>query len=128
MWVETNPAGEAIGAALPKTKAVKEHFRALPYQDVPDAMDVIEASQAGLAVRLCFRFTVLTAARSGETRGATWDEIDMNARTWTVPGARMKAGREHRVPLSDEALQVLDRARELKDDSGLVFPSSKGKP
>ena len=127
-WVETNPAGEAIGAALPKTKAVKEHFRALPYQDVPDAMDVIEASQAGLAVRLCFRFTVLTAARSGETRGATWDEIDMNARTWTVPGARMKAGREHRVPLSDEALQVLDRARELKDDSGLVFPSSKGKP
>ena len=122
-WIETNPAGEAIGAALPRTPAVKEHFRAMAYQDVADALAVVEASTAGLAAKLCFRFLVFTAARSGEARGATWDEIDLNAQTWTVPGARMKAGVEHRVPLSQQALGVLQQARSLDDGSGLVFPS-----
>ena len=66
---------------------------------------------------------VLTAARSGEARGARWDEIDLEARTWTIPASRMKAGREHRVPLSDAAIEVLRRAKALDDNSGLVFPS-----
>ena len=83
--VDANPAGEAIDAALPKTPAVKAHFRALPYQDVAAALRKTEASSASLAVRLCFRFLVLTAARSGEARGARWDEIDLDARTWTIP-------------------------------------------
>ena len=127
-WVETNPAGEAIGAALPRTPAVKAHFRALSYQDVPDALAVVEASTAGLAAKLCFRFLTLTAARSGEARGARWDEVDLNAQTWTLPGARMKAGVEHRVPLSQQALAVLQEARSLEDGSGLIFPSTKGAP
>ena len=122
-WVESNPAGEAIDAALPKTPAVRRHFRALPYEEVTDALAAVEASTAGRSAKLCFRFTVLTAARSGETRSARWDEIDMNARTWTVPGDRMKAGREHRVPLSPAALDVLRAAKVLRDGSGLVFPS-----
>ena len=127
-WVAANPVDEAISEALPKTPAVKSHFRALPYQEVSDAMAVVEASTAGAPAKLCFAFTILTAARSGESRAATWDEIDMDARTWTVPASRMKANREHRVPLSDAALDVLRRARELSDDSGLVFPSAKGRP
>ena len=127
-WVAANPVDEAITEALPKTPAVKSHFRALPYQEVSDALAVVEASTAGLAAKLCFRFTVETAARSGESRAATWDEIDLDARTWTVPAWKMKSNRPHRVPLSNAALDVLRRARELSDDSGLVFPSARGRP
>ena len=121
--IDLNPAGEVIDAALPKTPAVKAHFRALPYQDVAAALRTIEASSASLAVRLCFRFVVVTAARSGEARGARWDEIDLDAATWTLPPERMKASREHRVPLADAALEVLRRAKALDNGSGLVFPS-----
>ena len=73
---------------------------------------------------------VLTAARSGEARGATWDEVHKDAREWRIPGARMKGGVDHRVPLSDPALAVLDQARSLRDESGLIFPSPmrRGQP
>ena len=64
----------------------------------------------------------LTAGRSGEVRGMTWDEVDLQEATWTIPGTRMKAGRPHRVPLSHGALAILDEARGLSDGSGLVFP------
>ena len=70
---------------------------------------------------------MLTAARSGEVRLATWDEIDVDAAGWTVPAERMKAKRPHRVPLSDAALDVLQQARRYVDGSGLVFPSVRGK-
>ena len=122
-FLDINPAGEVIDAGLPKIRAVKTHFRALPYQDVPEALKKIEASNASLSSRLCFRFLVLTAARSGEARGARWDEIDLDTRTWAIPGSRMKAGREHRVPLSTSALELLRRAKAIDDNSGLVFPS-----
>ena len=121
--VEFNVAGDLIDGALPSMPAVREHFRALPYADVPQALEVVEASNASLAVKLCFRFTVLTAARSGEVRGATWGEIDLDAREWRIPGSRMKGGVEHRQPLSDPAIEVLEQARPLRDESGLVFPS-----
>ena len=84
-------------------------------------------SQASPAVRLAFEFTVLTAARSGEVRGALWSEMDMDTATWTILGERMKSGREHRVPLSDRALTILDMARMLDDGSGLVFPAPAGR-
>ena len=121
--VETNMAGEAINGALPAQPAVKEHLRALPYREVGTALETVEASASSLSAKLCFRFTVLTAARSGEARGATWDEIDLDAREWRIPAGRMKAGAEHRVPLSDAALTVLEQARPLRDKWGLVFPS-----
>ena len=123
-YIEHNAAGEAIDGALPSMPRVKAHFRALPYADIPAALDRFVAGQASWASKFCFRFLVLTAARSGEARGARWSEIDMDARTWTIPGDRMKAKVEHRVPLSEAALEVLREARRLDDGSDLVFPSS----
>ncbi len=120
---ETNPAGEAIDGALPSMPKVKAHLRALPYQEVGSALKTVEASQISLASKHCLNFLVLTAARSGEARGATWEEIDLVGATWTIPGSRMKAGVEHRVPLSDQALDVLVLAQQLEDGSGLCFPS-----
>lgn len=103
--------------------AIKTHLRALPYQDVKVALDTIEASRASLSAKACLRLVVLTACRSGEARLAKWDEILSEAREWRIPASRMKAGIEHRVPLSNAALTVLERARSLRDESGLIFPS-----
>ena len=121
--VEGNPAGEAIDGALPSMPKVKAHLRALPYEEVGAALRTVDASQTSPASKLCLSFLVFTAARSGEARGATWDEIDMEGATWTIPGSRMKAGEEHRVPLSNQAVGVLTLARELQGGSGLCFPS-----
>ena len=121
--VEGNPAGEAIDGALPSMPKVKAHLRALPYEEVGAALRTVDASQTSPASKLCLAFLVFTAARSGEARGATWNEIDMEGATWTIPGSRMKAGEEHRVPLSNQAVGVLTLARELQGGSGLCFPS-----
>ena len=122
-FMGTNPAGEAIDGALPAMPKVKAHLRALPYQEVGAALETVESSQASVAAKLCFRFLVLTAARSGEARGATWDEIDLQGQEWRISSQRMKAGMEHRVPLSRQALDLLHQASALRDESGLVFPS-----
>ena len=122
-FMESNPAGEAIDGALPPMPKVKAHFRALPYQEVKSALDTVAASQASMSAKLCFRFLVFTAARSGEARGATWDEIDPGDQAWRIPSERMKAGMEHRVPLSVQALDLLGEATVLREESGLVFPS-----
>ena len=121
--IETNPAGEAIDGALPSMPKVKAHLRALPYQEVGSALKTVDASQTSLAAKRCLRFLVFTAARSGEARGANWDEMDFDGATWTIPASRMKAGEEHRVPLSAQALDVLTLAQQLEDGSGLCFPS-----
>ena len=121
--IEANPAGEAIDGALPSMPKVKAHLRALPYQEVSPALRTVNASQSSLASKHCLMFLVFTAGRSGEARGATWDEIDLTGATWTIPGSRMKAGVEHRVPLSDQALDVLALAHQLEDGSGFCFPS-----
>ena len=121
--IEANPAGEAIDGALPSMPKVKAHLRALPYQEAESALQTVDASQTSLASKLCLRFLVFTAARSGEARGAAWDEIDLDSATWTIPASRMKAGLEHRAPLSKQALDLLKLARQLDDGSGLCFPS-----
>ena len=129
-YVELNPAGEAIDGALPSMPAVKAHYRALPYSEVTMALRTVEATGASMAAKLCLRFLVLTAVRSGEARGATWGEVDMDARTWTIPGERMKMAAAHVVPLAAPAVDVLEEARTLDDGSGLIFPSSakRGRP
>lgn len=104
-----------------KVKAVKHH-PALPHTDIAGFMEDL-SGRTGVAVR-ALGFTILTAARSGETRGATWAEIDVDAKVWTIPASRMKAGREHRVPLSEAALALLGGKR---DDDKLVF-ESEAKP
>ena len=103
--------------------AFTQHHRALPYDDVPTALATIDAAGASLAAKACLRFVVLTACRSGEARGATWDEIDAGRREWLVPASRMKTGFAHRQPLSEQALEVLERVRPLHEPGALLFPS-----
>ena len=122
-YIEHNPAGEGISAALPSTAALKRHFRALPYREAPEALETIEGSRASVSAKACLRFVVLTACRSGEARLATWAEIDIEACEWRIPAERMKMGVEHRIPLSDAALAVLESVRPLRGTADLVFPS-----
>ena len=117
-----NPAGEAINGALPSQAKQKRHHKALPFREIGAAWEAI-AAYPGQAGRLFVQFVILTACRSGEARLATWAEIDLEARTWTVPGERMKAGREHRVPLSDAAVAVLREAEAIRGAGDLLFPS-----
>ena len=121
-----DPASKAVTAALPKHNGPQNHLAALPHAEVAAALREIRESRSWLGIRLLVEFTVLTAARSGEARLTTWAEVDVEAAVWTVPAARMKAGREHRVPLSADALAVLDQARALNGRDGLLFPSSRG--
>lgn len=113
---------------LPKRqKLTRGHHAALPFEKVADFVAELRSREAMAALAL--EFAILTAARSGEARGATWGEIDIKSKVWTVPAARMKAGRDHRVPLSKASLAVLAKVRVLTDASGdaLVFPSLGGK-
>ena len=124
-YIEHNPASEGIDAALAKLPRIKAHHPALPYAQLPAALRAVRESTATPAVKLGFEFLALTACRSGEVRGARWEETDMDAATWTVPASRMKGGRAHRVPLSEQAIAVLDEARGLDNGSGLVFPAPR---
>lgn len=123
-----NPASKAILKSLPKQSQRVQHFRALPHGEVGPAIHRMRATDGHPTTKLAFEFIACTAARSGEARLATWREMNLEARMWTVPAARMKNGLEHRVPLSQAALEVLERARQFNDASGLVFPSERGKP
>ena len=107
--------------ALPRQRASKAHHPALPYREVPDFVKALQRSDTGEIVKLAFEFMILTATRTSEVLGAMWDEIDIEAQTWTIPGNRIKAGREHRVPLSPRCLEILKRARELTDGGPYVF-------
>ena len=122
-YVTLNVAGEVIDGALPPMPRVKSHFRSLPYGEVADALAVVDRTGASASAKLCLRFVVLTAARSGEARNALWDEIDFDLCEWRIPADKMKAASEHRVPLSGPALEVLDEAKGCHDGSDLVFPS-----
>ena len=103
-------------------------MRALSHSEVAAAIEAVRTSAASVATRLAFEFMVLTACRSGEVRLAGWDEIDLEASEWTIPGERMKAQRPHRVPLSGRAMEILGEARTLGGGGGLVFPSAEGRP
>ena len=124
---EDNPAGELISEGLPKTAPPRQHLRALPFTDVSDALVQVRASDAWEITKLALEFMTLNAARSGEVREAIWDEIDLNARTWTIPASRMKGLREHRIPLSGRAVAILIEARKYSAESGLIFRSLRGK-
>ena len=123
-WRADNPAN-GVDAALTRRPRLKAHHAALPYADVPAAVAAIRDSNARPATRLGFEFLILTAARAGEVVGATSDEIDLEARTWTIPAARMKARKEHRVPLCDRAVAILEDARDRFGGDGLIFPSNR---
>ena len=110
-----------------RISAVMEWAIAMHLRD-DDPCDRLGAG-ATLAVKLAFEFLVLTAARSGEVRGAKWSEIEVAARLWTIPATRMKSRRHHRVPLCQRAMAILEAARQLGGGcSTLVFPSQGDKP
>jgi integrase len=101
-----------------------EHHAALPYPELPGFLVALR-EQEGIAAR-ALEFTMLTSARTGEVIGAHWNEINFLDRTWTVPATRMKAGREHRVPLSARALAILEEMQAHRHaDDGFVFPGGK---
>ena len=123
-----NPCDRVL-PVLGSQNDIVQHMQALPHQDVAAAIETVRASRsAAAAVKLALEFLVLTAARSGEVRLATWDEMDVAGRVWTISAQRMKAKREHRVPLSRRAVEVLEAARTLGDAGGLVFPMRSGRP
>jgi integrase len=118
----------AVNKALPRQPRKTGRFAAMPYADVPAF--VAKLRESASTGRLALEALILTAARSGEIRGATWSEVDLDAKTWTVPAERMKAGKAHVVPLSEHVTAVFRRAAELRGaGSDLVFPgASRGKP
>lgn len=121
-----NPARWAgyLDQVLPAKAKVRAvlHHPAVAWADMPAVMARLGNSTSAL----CLRFLVLTAARSGEARGARWNEIDMDAKTWIIPAARMKAKQEHRVPLSEAAMAILTAMEPLKrKPGGLVFPGGR---
>lgn len=110
-----------------RPKLAQSHHAAMAYLEVPQFMQKLRAQEALAAP--AFQFLILTAARLSEVTGATWVEMDCEARVWTIPAGRMKAGREHRVPLSHAAMEILQGAAELRTAAQLVFPGrSRGRP
>jgi len=103
------------------------HRHAPPHKDVAAAIETVRDGSARPSVRLAFEFLVFMAARSGEVSLATWDDIDAVGAVWTVPATRMKAKREHRVPLCSRALEILDAARTIGDGNRFVFPMRSGR-
>lgn len=108
-----------IDRALPRMERSKVHMAALAWREVPDFLTDL-AGREGISAR-CLEFIILTAARSGEARGARWEEIDFAQKVWTVPAERMKRKKPHRVPLSDAALAVLEAVNGM--DAVYCFPS-----
>lgn len=114
-----------LDVVLPKPRKITKvkHHTALPWQEVPAFMPALRKAE-GMGAR-ALEFAILTASRSGEVRGATWGEIDLPAKLWTIPAERMKAKKPHRVPLNDAAMKLLAALPRL-DGSELVFPSPRG--
>ena len=110
-----------------------KHHAAIPWKDVPTFVRDLRLRQTHAATRLLFEFLILTIARSGEARGALWQEIDLKNRVWTIPGnhsltgRRMKSGQEHAVPLSGRVISILRESRSLHDGL-VVFPGANGQP
>ncbi|TPJ55950.1 site-specific integrase, partial [Mesorhizobium sp. B2-6-7] len=124
LYVGDNPAdwrGGLKDLLPPRQKLTRGHHAALEYNEVPAAIKALRAA-AGVSAR-AVEFTCLTAARSGEVRGATFNEFDLEAGLWTVPPERMKAGREHRVPLCDRAVEIVKAMKEIAT-TDTVFPIS----
>ena len=117
----------AVMRALPRNGHQVQHHRARPHAEVAAALATVRASGAWAGTKLAFAFLVLTAGRSGEVRGARWDQVDEGATLWTMPAERAKNARPHRVPLSSAALNVLTAAKRLPASAGLIFPSANGR-
>jgi integrase len=117
-------AVRTVTRGLPKQtdKKRESHHTALPWADVPQFVKQLRDSGVGEYARLAFEFLILTACRTSEVLNATWSEIDLENRLWTIPADKMKASREHRVPLAPRCIEILERAKEIGPNSDFVFP------
>ena len=112
-----------IAQILPaRSRLTRGHHKAMPYEAIPAFMAKLREREAMAALAL--EFVILTATRTSEVLGATWAEVDLDKAIWTVPAARMKAGKEHRIPLSPRAVEILEAVKPFKQDS--LFPADKG--
>jgi len=105
-----------------RTRLSRGHHKAMAYEQVPAFVGALHKREAVAALAL--EFTILTAARTGEVIGAKWDEVELDKAIWTIPAGRMKAGKEHRVPLSPRAVEILREVHKLGKD--WLFPTAKG--
>lgn len=125
-----NPAAfrgnlEHRGFGKPRKVSPIKHHPAAPYSDVPTIMAELRELTSNTA--LCLRFTILTWTRSSEARAAVWEEIDTEQQLWAIPGRRMKAGREHVIPLSEEARDILtEMSSRRHEGSSAIFPGARG--
>jgi integrase len=109
-------------AAVRRSQGRQEHHKALPYAEMPEFIFALR-ERPGVACR-ALEFLILTAARTGEVRGARWDEISLAERLWTIPGDRMKGGKEHRVPLSDAAMAIVSEMAAIREGE-FIFPGGR---
>jgi integrase len=127
--IGANPVG-VVAKLLPKQAGSRErvvHQPAIPWRDMPGFIDeVLRIGKSNLS-KTMLEFLILTAARSGEVRAMTWDEVDLDDAVWTVPAERMKAKSAHRVPLSGRAVEILQAQKNKIEHPSLVFPSIRGK-
>lgn len=120
--VESNPVAEVRPGEILKPRQVT-HRAALPQKELPDFLRRLAVYEGDPTTRLALQLLILTAVRPGEVRGARWDEIDVDAAQWRIPAARMKMRIEHVVPLSRQALAVIEEMRPLSAAGELMFPS-----
>lgn len=121
---ETNPAGDLTGALKARKRT---HQPSLPRTELPKFLQQLDSYEGMLQTRLALRLLVLTFVRPGELRGARWEEIDLKAKEWRIPAERMKMHSEHVVPLSRQAIAVLEQLKALTGQYELVFPSERGR-
>lgn len=130
-WRATETPRNAINSLLKRIKQPRRSggFAAIPYAELPTLMTELRGGSPTVG-RLALQFLILTAARSGEVRGARWEEIDLDKAQWNIPAERMKAGEAHSVPLTPAAVEVLRQAREITSvrKGQPIFPGLKGKP
>lgn len=129
-FIIASPVGvvSKLLARQPAKRERVEHHPALPWKEIPSFYQTVLRSGKPSVGKQALEFLVLTAARSGEVRGMTWEEIDWTRQIWTVPAARMKTRSVHRVPISSIAVQLLKVRRRAAGNSDLVFPSLRGTP
>ncbi|MDB3914742.1 integrase arm-type DNA-binding domain-containing protein [Alphaproteobacteria bacterium] len=116
---------ELAEQALPKKKRSDNHHKSLPYNEIPDLIVKIKKSKISLPTQLAIQFTIQSACRTSEVLKASWNEIDMNSLTWTIPANRMKTDKVHEVPISSGMLDILNEAKEKINSDDLIFSSDQ---
>lgn len=119
-----NPARQAMAGHARQTKE-RNHHAAMPYSEIPAFIRAMQATEMQTLSKLAFELLILTATRTSEIIGARWDEVDLDARLWSIPGERMKRGRLHEIPLADRSVEILQEAHSVSGNAPLIFPNRR---